>query len=112
MTVENLEVSIVSEQYFRNDGPRILPDMTDPYFEIWKQGKENQEKTVEIQEEVKTIETQEKVENKDAFDESENYKLIMKYIIKQLGLQIKRNEYQSLNVPVDLNPIGGKSGNN
>jgi len=40
MTVENFEASIISEQYFRNNGPRILPDMTDRYFGMWKQGKE------------------------------------------------------------------------
>jgi len=35
LTVENLEASILCEQYFRANNPRILPDMVDRYTELW-----------------------------------------------------------------------------
>ena len=35
LNVENLEASILTEQYFRKESPRILPKMLDKYFSMW-----------------------------------------------------------------------------
>jgi len=35
LNVENLEASILTEQYFRKESPRILPEMLDKYFSMW-----------------------------------------------------------------------------
>ena len=37
MNVENLEASILIEQYFKKDDSQIFSDMVDRYFDIWKE---------------------------------------------------------------------------
>jgi len=36
LNVQNLEASLLAEQYFRSENPRILPEMVSNYFNIWK----------------------------------------------------------------------------
>lgn len=36
LTVDNLEAGILSDHYFRGDNTRILPEMFDRYFDMWK----------------------------------------------------------------------------
>jgi len=40
LSVKNLESSILAEQYFRSDHPRILPEMITRYLNMWKNEEE------------------------------------------------------------------------
>ena len=37
LNVANLEASVLAEQYFRKENPRILPAMIDKHFTLWKE---------------------------------------------------------------------------
>jgi len=49
LNVANLEASVLAEQYFRKENPRILPAMIDKYFTLWKK-EEKKEDYIEIKE--------------------------------------------------------------
>lgn len=48
LNVENLEASILSDQYFRSQSPRILPGMMNKYFEMWGKKEKKQPVTLKV----------------------------------------------------------------
>ena len=60
LNVSNLEASLLAEQYFRGENPRILPEMVTSYFDIWKK------------EETKCVESGNQKKSEEKINDSKN----------------------------------------
>ena len=102
LNIENLEASVMSEQYFRSEEPRVLPDMVDKYFDLWKDdGKpttSSAKKTSEVVKgpmivEVSKVDSKE-ISNQTQEDALSDFSNIMAMMMSALRNQLRENSNQ------------------